>query len=130
MAGYNWFYGKSNNAVAAEEDGMRVKSKITKDWLREGGVNESAAFVKWLIKVDEIYADEWHHSSKYFNEVDYFAAESIREQLEQMDERGSLAEYRAAYKDPAVRKLDKIGIWRHMRAERDKARKENEALAA
>lgn len=29
MAGYNWRAGKSNNAVAAETQGLVVKSKIT-----------------------------------------------------------------------------------------------------
>ena len=28
MAGYNWHAGKSNNAVAAETQGLVVKSKI------------------------------------------------------------------------------------------------------
>lgn len=31
MAGYNWRAGKSNNAVAAETQGLVVKSKITAD---------------------------------------------------------------------------------------------------
>lgn len=35
MAGYNWRAGKSNNAAAAETQGLVVKSKITADWLND-----------------------------------------------------------------------------------------------
>ena len=58
MAGYDWSKGKSNNAVWAEEEGMRTKSKITAKWLREGGITEKVGFVKFLIKADRIMATE------------------------------------------------------------------------
>ena len=56
MAGYDWSKGKSNNAVWAEEEGMRTKSKITAKWLREGGITEKVEFIKFLIRVDCIEA--------------------------------------------------------------------------
>lgn len=105
MAGYNWMHGKSNNAVAAEEKGMRVASKITRAWLDDAGITESAAFIKWLIRVDYIAADEWHHSSKYFNRVNYYAAESIAEQLDWLAEHGNLSHLRDMYKEPEWRRV-------------------------
>ena len=44
MAGYNWRAGKSNNAVAAETQGLVVKSKITADWLKAHGIKEKVSF--------------------------------------------------------------------------------------
>lgn len=44
MAGYNWRAGKSNNAVAAETQGLVVKSKITADWLKAHGIKEKVGF--------------------------------------------------------------------------------------
>ena len=77
MAGYNWGAGKSNNAVWAEEvEGKVTKSKITAAWLRRNEINETATFIKFLITADVIWPDEWHHTSKYFNETDYYSAET------------------------------------------------------
>ncbi|QJC21992.1 hypothetical protein [Arcanobacterium buesumense] len=81
MAGYNG-YSKSNNAIAAEEAGLVTLSKITKTWLTENGIEESVKFVKYLIKLGIIVADEWHHTSKFYNQTNYYSAETIREELE------------------------------------------------
>lgn len=85
MAGY-YGYSKSNNALYAEAAGMRVASKITADWLQQEGIDESAAFVKWLIRVEYIDPTEWHHSSKYYNRVNYYDAEDIRDRLQELTE--------------------------------------------
>ena len=45
MAGYNWFEGKSNNAVWAEEEGLVTKSKITAAWLRANGIDEAEVYI-------------------------------------------------------------------------------------
>ena len=90
MAGYDWSAGKSNNAVAAESEGLRVRSKITRDWLQAAGITESVRFVKWLIAANIVTADEWHHSSKMFNRVNYFDAQGISEQLQDLTLGGRL----------------------------------------
>lgn len=111
MAGYNWFAGKSNNAVWAEEaEGKVTKSKITSAWLRENGIDEMATFIKFLIKADVIWPDEWHHTSKYFNATDYYSAESIKERLTTLEEGGHLAIWRKMSKIPALRRADEFAI--------------------
>lgn len=106
MAGYDWSRGKSNNAVAAEMEGLRVRSKITGEWLRGVGVREPVGFVKWLVRHGFIGPDEWHHSSKFFNRVDYYAAASVRDQLDELVDGGRLEILRGMYADPGVRALD------------------------
>ncbi|MCG5105879.1 hypothetical protein MBO12_02460 [Candidatus Saccharibacteria bacterium] len=107
MAGYDWSKGKSNNAVWAEEEGMRTKSKITAKWLREGGITEKVGFVKFLIKANRIRATERHHTSKYFNETSYYSTEDIAEQLENLS-----PIWREIYADPKLRNSSKRDIRR------------------
>lgn len=104
MAGYNWRAGKSNNAVAAETQGLVVKSKITADWLKAHGIKEKVSFIKFLIRGGIIVAEEWHHTSKFFNRTDYYSAEVITETLEMMEEVGSLQIWRDMYKVPEIRR--------------------------
>jgi len=111
MAGYNWGAGKSNNAVWAEEvEGKVTKSKITAAWLRRNEINETATFIKFLITADVIWPDEWHHTSKYFNETDYYSAETIAETLAELEEDGHLAIWREMSKIPALRRADEFTI--------------------
>lgn len=113
MTGYNWFAGKSNNAVWAEEVEDKVtKSKITAAWLRRNEINETATFIKFLITADVIWPDEWHHTSKYFNETDYYSAETIAETLAELEEDGHLAIWREMSKIPALRRADEYVIRR------------------
>jgi len=60
MAGYHGF-SKSNNAVYAEENGCFPASTLA----RRLGVQVGA--IKALME-----SSEWHHSSKYYNKVDYY----------------------------------------------------------
>lgn len=113
MAGYNWGAGKSNNAVWAEEvEGKVTKSKITAAWLRRNEINETATFIKFLITADVIWPDEWHHTSKYFNETDYYSAETIAETLAELEEDGHLAIWREMSKIPDLRRADEFVIRR------------------
>lgn len=127
MAGYNWEKGKSNNAVWAEEDGMRSKSKITAMWLREGGVQENVGFIKWLIGHGLIGWDEWHHTSKFYNRTYYYNVATIREKLETLH---NLDQWRATYRDPATRDLHTLTIMQmiatHMEEERKQAAESKE----
>lgn len=63
MAGYNGF-SMSNNAVAAYSNGLVPASKIP-------GV--PAALVREFVR-----PDEWHHSSKNYNTVDFFNPVAVR----------------------------------------------------
>ena len=111
MAGYNWFAGKSNNAVWAEEaEGKVTKSKITAAWLRENGIDETVTFIKFLIKADVIWPDEWHHTSTFFNATDYYSAESIKEHLATLEEGGHLTIWREMSKIPDLRRADEFTI--------------------
>lgn len=68
MAGYSWLNGKSNNAVAAENDGKMVATKFAKwvrRWKRFQGCNASDVAAA-------LDPSEWHHTSKYFNKVNYY----------------------------------------------------------
>lgn len=49
---------------------------------------------------------KWHHSSKFFNRVDYYAAASVRDQLDELVDGGRLEILRGMYADPGVRALD------------------------
>lgn len=110
MAGYNWFEGKSNNAVWAEEEGLVTKSKITAAWLRENGIDETVAFIKFLIKVDAIWPDEWHHTSKYFNMTNYYSAETIKERLAILEKTGRLAIWRDMFKIRAMHRASAVAL--------------------
>ncbi len=104
MAGYNWFAGKSNNAVAAEAEGLVVKSKLTAAWLQAHGIEETVGFIKFLIQAGKIYPTEWHHTSKFFNRTDYYSAEDIIDVLESMEETGHLQIWRDMFKVPELRR--------------------------
>ena len=66
MAGYHG-YSKSNNAVEAEKNGRYPASKIAKIT----GVPTS------LIK-QHVPPCEWHHTSRWYNQTDYFDPEKVR----------------------------------------------------
>lgn len=111
MAGYDWDRGKSNNAVIAEMDGLVVKSRITNGWLATNGIDEKAAFVKWLIKMGRISFSEWHHTSKFFNETPYYDASDIQDQLERLRDMNLLDGYHRMYADKNLReRLDRYEV--------------------
>ena len=112
MAGYNWFAGKSNNAVAAEAEGLVVKSKLTAAWLKAHGIDEKVSFIKFLIRGGIVVAAEWHHTSKFFNRTDYYSAEEIIETLAMLEEEGRLQVWRYMFKVPEIRReTDSFTLW-------------------
>lgn len=65
MSGYNWPSGMSNNAVAAYNNGLCPASKIS-------GIPASL--------VEKFCApEEWHHASKFFNKVNFYNPDAVRE---------------------------------------------------
>lgn len=75
MSGYNGF-SKSNNAIDAENQGLLTASQVAKR-ISHGA---TAAGVKAILK-----STEWHHSSKFYNQVDYYDLEM---ELEEAKENG------------------------------------------
>lgn len=76
MAGYADDYSKSNNALDAEDDGQMVASKLARyaagRWRRLRGITASDI-------EDVLSPASWHHTSKMYNEVNYFDPEDLRE---------------------------------------------------
>ena len=71
MAGYDWSEGKSNNAVDAEDRGLMTAGDLAKSL----GLRKASTIQEFL------YACEWHHSSKFFNEIYYYDPESVTPDL-------------------------------------------------
>ena len=64
MSGYSHDFSMSNNAIAAYDNGLRPASKIS-------GV--PAVLVKKFCR-----PDEWHHSSKAYNRVNFYNPTEVR----------------------------------------------------
>lgn len=85
--GYNWQAGMSNNAVSAYENGEMPLSKWTKDKLMSALEAEATEEVYNILKVlpvsvlkeEVLEKSSWHHTSKYFNETQFY---SIRYDIE------------------------------------------------
>ena len=71
MAGYDYYAGKSNAAVEAEDRGLLTASALAKEF----GLRKAATVEEFLNCV------EWHHSSKYFNQVGYYAPADVTPEL-------------------------------------------------
>ena len=81
MAGYDYYNGKSNNAVDAESRGYMVSSKLTKK-LKKFFPSITARIIK-----DTIDASEWHHTSKCYNETNYYHYYDVLDQLASLEKR-------------------------------------------
>lgn len=67
MAGYAG-YSKSNNAVAAESEGKLPLTHAIKAVAAQAGITQKKA----REILTEIGRCEWHHTSKKYNETDYY----------------------------------------------------------
>lgn len=80
-------YSKSRRAVLAESEGLRNASQMNKAFADEVNARILAAnpaAPKVTLKqiksaLNEINADEWHHTSKFGNRTNYYSAETIAE---------------------------------------------------
>ena len=108
MKTHKWSEGKKSKIAvwAEEEKGMRTKSKITAEWLREGGITENVEFIKFLIRIDYIKATDRYYTNMYFKETAYYSTEDIAEQLEDLEN------LREIYADPKLRNSSKRDIYR------------------
>ena len=80
MAGYDYWNGMSNNAVDAYSNGIVPHSKLRASHVSHLGITLKKA--KDLIKDGRWYSSEYHHSSKFYNEVDFYDVDVLRELLE------------------------------------------------
>jgi len=67
--GYDWSKGKSERAVEAESGGLMVATKLAARIRRIGGRYRKCTAADISIV---LAASEWHHSSKFFNKVNYY----------------------------------------------------------
>ncbi len=68
MPGYDWENGKSNNAIAAEDRGLKTATALAQ-WLRRWRRFKGCTAADVRAELPEI---EWHHTSKYFNRTLFF----------------------------------------------------------
>lgn len=91
MAGYKSDFSKSNNAAKAEGEGKFPVSVVSK---------------KTKIPTDLIRAHivpcEWHHSSSYYNEVDYYSLDDVEEFFASEVGKSLLFEYKSRKKTEEV----------------------------
>lgn len=80
MSGYDGF-SKSNNARKAESQGRYPLTVAVRELAKIAGCTQKEA----RAILDAVGRIEWHHSSKHYNEVDYYSIDAGRLQLEHGD---------------------------------------------
>lgn len=73
MAGY-YEYSMSNNAVAAYRNGLMPATKLASHLRKKGFRGITAEIIKRVLK-----ADEWHHTSKMYNAVNFYSIQNVYE---------------------------------------------------
>ena len=96
MAGYNYRRGMSNNAVDAYRHNIKPISRFTAQDLRDADIHISLGFARWLAKKKYWKPVAWHHSSKYYNKVNFYSLETLREIILQLGDQ--LEELRQSYR--------------------------------
>lgn len=72
MAGYSG-YSMSNNAIKAYDEGKLPLSKITRKTLDKFNISISVEMFKWICQHKRIICPcEWHHTSKHYNETNFY----------------------------------------------------------
>ncbi len=100
MAGYNGF-SKSNSAVEAEDEGRYPLTKASRIIARATGITIKEA----RVILEEIGTSEYHHSSKFFNCIDYYDTTEPIQVIKHMNA-GSFESYRAAKNDLEEKESD------------------------
>jgi len=85
MSGY-CEYSMSNNAVKAYDMGLLPLSKISASLLKKGGWLYSKGFAMFLAKTGEWLPEEWHHTSKEYNETNFYSIYSLIQYWEELDD--------------------------------------------
>lgn len=103
-------WSMSVRASEAYGHGLMPWADLTAAHLKAAGCPETFATVKRLRDAELITAEEWHHTSKMFNETDFWSVESIINQIAGLDN-DTLERYRK----PAPRAA--ATEWQWVRAE-------------
>ncbi len=98
MAGYNYRRGMSNNAVQAYRRNFKPISRFTAQDLQDANVDISLGFARWLAKKKYWNPSFWHHSSKYYNEVNFYNLKNLRRLIRRLRDLGRLEELRQSYR--------------------------------
>lgn len=69
MAGYPSNLSKSHNALIAESRGSYPMSQAKRLVSAQAGITQKLA----ALIMEELHTGEWHHSSKYYNCVNYYS---------------------------------------------------------
>ena len=80
MSGYDG-YSMSNRARQAYADGKMPLSKIKKKDLEDHGIDATVADFKRAVRAGLIVPSEWHHTSKHYNETDFYDLVAIAEEI-------------------------------------------------
>ena len=116
MAGYDWSRGKSNNAVSAEDDGgLMPLSKIKKVDIDSLGIDIALSEAKLLAWHGYWMPREWHHTSKFFNETDYYDLEDLKEIIEEEDYKSYLKEIKEKKEDIFYAEIEVKEFYKHGR---------------
>lgn len=100
MAGYSGF-SKSNNAVDAESEGKMVLTNFVK-YLKKFFPGVTSADVRMAVS-----PSEWHHSSKFYNEVNYYDPMSLADS----DTRNEIREAIVLRKEIGTKKIELNAIF-------------------
>ena len=111
MRGYASNFSKSIRAMAAEEEGLLPASRITRPWLNDAGVTEPLTFIKWLLRTEQIPAEEWNHTGARFRRTWYYSGQH----LTQMAANGELDRARRFWALPAAERPRTADDWRLLR---------------
>tara|TARA_R100001443_G_scaffold109264_1_gene120466 strand:- start:151 stop:642 length:492 start_codon:yes stop_codon:yes gene_type:complete len=72
MSGYDYAAGMSNNAVDAYVSGLKPLSRITSNDLRIAGWKGTKKLAQSLAQSGAWPPAEWHHTSSFYNEVNFY----------------------------------------------------------
>lgn len=69
----------SNNARSAYDDGAVPLSGINAAWVREHDIGCTVTVLKDLIAASVVQTSEWHHTSRHYNETEFYRPKAVRE---------------------------------------------------
>lgn len=99
MAGWNYVEGMSNNAARAYAHNIKPLSRFALEDLRQVGWSESKIFAIWLAKKSDVWISwEYHHCSKFGNQIDFYDPENLVQEWGELTEKEK-EELRNAYKE-------------------------------
>jgi len=88
MTGYNYSAGMSNRACDAYDRGIKPLSQITISEMRQAGWAGTKKQAVALAKAGEWSPIEWHHSSAWYNKVNFYDAADLAD-LEPVEEKST-----------------------------------------